>query len=126
MNQDDEYTVHNLDDAMKYKLLKFFSSMTLSPTQIRSIEEAVSTIMDLKIDEHKKRTGERIGQIERELVEIKHELLNKIKDILADQAVKDTKQDSFIGGLKVTLGWLVPAIIGAFATGVVTWVLTRS
>jgi Mg2+ and Co2+ transporter CorA len=126
MSQEDNTVVENLDDAMKYKLLKFFSSMTLSPTQIRSIEEAVSTVMDLKIDEHKKRTGERIGQIEKELVEIKHELLNKIKDILADQAVKDTKQDSFIGGLKVTLGWLVPAIIGAFATGVVTWVLTRS
>jgi Mg2+ and Co2+ transporter CorA len=126
MSKEDDTVVENLDDAMKYKLLKFFSSMTLSPTQIRSIEEAVSTIMDLKIDEHKKRTGERIGQIERELVEIKHELLNKIKDILADQAVKDTKQDSFIGGLKVTLGWLVPAIIGAFATGVVTWVITRS
>jgi Mg2+ and Co2+ transporter CorA len=126
MSQEDDTVVENLDDAMKYKLLKFFSSMTLSPTQIRSIEEAVSTIMDLKIDEHKKRTGERIGQIERELVEIKHELLNKIKDISADQAVKDTKQDSFIGGLKVTLGWLVPAIIGAFATVVVTWVITRS
>ena len=125
MSQEDNTVVENLDDAMKYKLLKFFSSMTLSPTQIRSIEEAVSTIMDLKIDEHKKRTGERIGQIEKELVEIKHELLNKIKDISADQAVKDTKQDSFIGGLKVTLGWLVPAIIGAFATGVVTWVLTK-
>jgi hypothetical protein len=121
MSRDDETVVEYLDDAMKYKLLKFFSTMTLSPTQIRSIEEAVSSIMDMKIEEHKKRTGERLGAIEKDLVELKHELLNKIKDVIAEQAVKDTKQDSFIGGLKTMLAWLIPVTVGA----VITWLLTR-
>lgn len=121
MSQEDETLHGNLDDAMKYKLLKFFSTMTLSSTQIRSIEEAVSTIMDMKIEAHKKSTGERLGVVEKSLVELKHELLAKIKDVSASQELENTKQDSFINGLKTLLMWIVPAI----TAGLVTWFFTR-
>ena len=121
MSHEDETVHDNLDDAMKYKLLKFFSTMSLSSTQIQSIEEAVSSIMDMKIEEHKKKTGERLGDIEKNLIEIKHELLNKIKDVTAAQEVKDTKQDSFINGLKTLMAWVIPVTIGAL----VTWFFAR-
>jgi hypothetical protein len=132
MSQEPNTIVEGIDDAMKYKLLKFFSTMSLSPTHIQSIEGVVTTLMDIKIDEHRKQTGERMGDVEKELIELKHDLISRIKDseqelkgkikeITSAQDIKDTKQDSFINGLKTLFAWSIPATIGV----VLTWFFTK-
>ena len=95
-DDDEEQTIHGMDDGQKYKLLKFWKSCELSKKHLDSIEDVVEIVFHREIDPFRESFNKRMEELE--------------KSIAKERADRE-REDALVRQTFSTAKWLVTTAI---------------
>ena len=83
MSDDEENTIHGMDDGQKYKLLKFWKSCELSKKHLDSVGDVVEIVFHRELEPFRKSIDERLEELKESISQERKD--RELEDALVNQ-----------------------------------------